>query len=379
MTDNPLTGAGSGPLDLGSLPATGAWLETDDPGQRQFADLGILRLENGRELPLTLAYETWGTFEGDNAILLCHPLTGDSHAAGSGGWWQDIVGPGLAIDTDRYFVVSPNCLGGCQGSTGPASLHPDGRRWGSRFPQITVRDQVAAEKALMDFLGVAQWRLVAGASAGGHRVIEWAATYPEQTGAIAVLVSAPVTTGEQIAYAHQQIAAIHLDPAFRGGDYYDAAPGEGPFRGMALARQIAHTTYRCPAEFNTRFGNQPQTGEDPFQGGRFAAQSYLDYHGHKLATRFDANSYLVLTDTMITHDIGRGRGGVDKVIASLDMPALVVQVDSDRLFLPDDVAQLAEDLPGCHGVTTVHSDYGHDGFLVESDQVSRILREFLGA
>lgn len=365
-----------------TLPASGAWREGDDPGDRKFVNIGTQVMESGESLDVTVAYETWGELneDGSNAVLLCHALTGDSHVRnedGTEGWWPGIVGPGKAIDTDRYFVVAPNVLGGCQGTTGPASRHPDGMPWARRFPRITVRDQVATEKALMDHLGIPSWHLVAGASAGGHRVMEWPATFPDHVEQIAVLVSAPETTAEQIAYAHQQILAIELDAAWRGGDYYDADPGYGPHAGLGLARAIAHTTYRCAPELDSRFDRTPQEGEDPMTGGRFAVQSYLDYHGYKLAARFDANSYLTLTEAMITHSIGRGRGGVDKVLAGMKARALVVAVDSDRLFHPDGQERLAAALPNCDGVITIHSDHGHDGFLVEDDQVGAILSNFL--
>lgn len=388
--ENPLAGDTDGAvttINPDSLPATGAWLEGADPGYRIFADIGLLDLELGGSLPVKIAYETWGEYNGENAILLCHPLTGDSHASGQGGWWDDIVGPGKAINTDKYYVVAPNVLGGCQGTTGPASIAPDGKPYGSRFPEITVRDQVRAEAALADFLGIKKWRLVAGASAGGQRVMEWAASYPERTLSFATLVANAEATGEQISFARQQQVALFLDPAFRGGDYYDARCGEGPHRGLALARAIAHTTYRCHEELDSRFGNSPQPGEEPLSSGktlsdlatagRFAAESYLDYHGYKLASRFDANSYLVLNRAMTTHSIGRGRGGTESVLANLKMPALVVSVDSDRLFYPEDVAALAHALPGCNGVIQVSSKFGHDGFLVESSQVSAIISEFL--
>lgn len=365
------------------VPSTGAWREGDDPGERLFADLGPLELELGGRLPnVRLAYETWGELnaEASNAILLCHALTGDSHASsknGKDGWWADIVGPGKAIDTERYFVVCPNVLGGCQGSTGPASLCPDGKPWGARFPEITMRDMAAAEAKLADFLGIERWALVAGASFGGNLVMEWAASYPKRVGAIAVLVSGPASTAEQIAYAHFQKLAITNDPQWNGGDYYDLPDGHGPIHGLGLARQIAHLTYRCAPELATRFNRTPQGGEDPLHGGRYAVQSYLDYHAHKLALRFDANSYLTITQAFITHDIGRGRGGTDAVIQSLTMPALVVEVDTDRLFYPADMRRLAEQLPGCRTLATVQSAHGHDGFLIENDQVSAILRPFL--
>lgn len=366
-----------------TLPVSGGWFEGDDPGERLFADVGPLELELGGRLPnVRIAYETWGTLAPNrsNAILLCHALTGDSHATnvdGSDGWWHDIVGPGKAIDTNRYYVVCPNVLGGCQGTTGPASIAPDGRPWGPRFPEITMRDMVAAEAKLADRLGVSRWALIAGASFGGDLVMEWAATCPARTGAIAVLVSGPASTAEQIAYAHFQKQAIMMDPNWRGGNYYDAPPGQGPTRGLGLAREIAHLTYRCAPELATRFDRTPQAGEDPLHGGRYAVQSYFDYHAYKLVNRFDANSYLTITQAFITHDVGRGRGGTEAVLSRLTMPALVVEVDSDRLFYPADMRKLAAALPGADGVVTVHSRHGHDGFLIENDQVTTILRTFL--
>ncbi|QOR45999.1 homoserine O-acetyltransferase MetX [Trueperella pecoris] len=371
------------PLIAKPIPASGAWREGDDPGERQFLDVGPMDLELGGRLPaVRLAFETWGELNdaGTNAVLLCHALTGDSHATsaeGTDGWWNDVVGPGKAIDTNRWFVVCPNVLGGCQGSTGPSSNAPDGQPWGSRFPEVTIRDMCAAEYRLAEQLGVRRWALVAGASFGGNRVMEWAASYPQMTGAIAVLVAGPATTAEQIAYQKTQNQAILFDPAFRGGDYYSLPDGAGPHRGLGLARELAHITYRCPTEFDQRFGRTPQEGEDPLAGGRYAVASYLDYHAYKLAVRFDANSYLRISQAMITHDIGRGRGGTAAVIAQLTMPALVVSVDSDRLFYPRDVEALATALPGSGPVRHVHSEYGHDGFLIENDQVTKILRGFL--
>ena len=366
----------------GDLPATGAWREGDDPQDRLFADLGPLELELGGRLPnVRMAYETWGELNADasNAVLLCHALTGDSHATnveGTDGWWKEIVGPGKAIDTNRFFVVCPNVLGGCQGTTGPASLAPDGKPWGSRFPEITIRDMCTAEVKLADMLGVSSWAFIAGPSFGGNRAMEWAASYPERIRALAVLVSGPATTAEQLSYAHFQNEAIRLDPNWRGGDYYDAPDGKGPHQGLGLAREIAHLTYRCASELTTRFGRLPQGDEDPLHGGRFAVESYMDYHAYKLAARFDANSYLVITQAFATHDIGRGRGGVDKVLQTLTMPTLVVEVDSDRLFYPEDMRALAAALPNAGEVRTIHSEHGHDGFLVENDQVTEILRDF---
>jgi homoserine O-acetyltransferase len=367
--------------------ASAAWRDGDPLGRRQLADLGPFALESGGRLPaVRLAYETWGELneDGTNAVLVLHALTGDSHVTGDAGeghptpgWWQSMVGPGAPIDTDRYFVVAPNVLGGCQGSTGPASTAPDGRPWGGRFPLLTVRDQVAAEIRLADLLGIDSWALVIGASMGGQRVLEWAVMAPERVEAIAAIATAAQTSGDQIAGFHTQLAAIRADPRYRDGDYYDAADGDGPHVGLGIARQIAHQTYRSAFELDERFGRIPQGAEDPLDGGRFAVQSYLDHHGDKLARRFDANTYVVLTRTMITHDLGRDRGGVEAALAQITARALVIAVDSDRLFPPAQSERIAAGIPGAGPVRTVHSDYGHDGFLIEEDLVGALVSEFL--
>lgn len=370
-------------------PASAAWREGDHPGERRFADLGPLELEGGGRLPeVRLAYETWGELDasGSNAILVVHALTGDSHVHGevgpghlTPGWWNDLVGPGRAIDTDKYFVVAPNVLGGCQGSTGPASTAPDGKPWGSRFPHVTVRDQVAAEIALADHLGIEAWQLVIGASMGGHRVLEWAVLAPQRVRAIAPIATAAATSADQIAWAHPQLAAIRADAGFHGGDYYGLPDGEGPHRGLAIARQIAHTTYRSAHELAERFGRLPQHGEDPMDGGRFAVQSYLDHHGEKLVRRFDANSYVVLTESMLTHDLGRDRGGVEAALATITADALVVAVDSDRLFPVSESVRIAKGIPGAGLVHTIRSEHGHDGFLIEHEQLGPVVADFLAA
>ncbi|AEE44691.1 homoserine O-acetyltransferase [Cellulomonas fimi ATCC 484] len=369
------------------VPASAAWREGDPVGRRRFADLGPFALESGGRLPaVRLAYETWGTLneDGTNAVLVLHALTGDSHVTGDAGpghptpgWWQSMVGPGAPIDTDEWFVVAPNVLGGCQGSTGPASTAPDGQLWGGRFPLLTVRDQVAAEIRLADLLGIDSWALVIGASMGGLRVLEWAVTAPERVRSLAAIATAAQTSGDQIAGFHTQLAAIRADPNYRDGDYYDAPDGHGPHVGLGIARQIAHQTYRSAFELDERFGRIPQGAEDPLEGGRFAVQSYLDHHGDKLVRRFDANSYVVLTRTMITHDLGRDRGGVAAALAQVTARALVVAVDSDRLFPPAQSERVAAGIPGAGPVATIHSDYGHDGFLIEEDQVGRVVAQFL--
>ncbi|HEX8498598.1 MAG TPA: homoserine O-acetyltransferase, partial [Actinomycetales bacterium] len=231
--------------------AGGAWREGDPVGRRSFVDVGTLALEARGALPdVQVAYETWGTLNAarDNAVLVLHALTGDSHVSGPAGpghptvgWWDALVGPGRPLDTDTWFVVAPNVLGGCQGTTGPASPAPDGRPWGSRFPFLTVRDQVEAEARLADHLGIGTWAGVVGGSMGGMRALEWAVTHPDRVAAAAVLASTPCATAEQIAWCQPQLLAIRSDPQWLGGDYGEAP---GPLTGLGIARRIAHVTYR---------------------------------------------------------------------------------------------------------------------------------------
>jgi homoserine O-acetyltransferase len=377
---------------LGKPPATGAWRDGDPVGNRQFANLGPLTFEAGGSLPMVrLAFETWGTLNAarDNAVLVLHALTGDSHLAGApgpgqntGGWWDGIVGPGLAIDTDTHFVVAPNMLGGCQGSTGPASLAPDGLEWGIRFPYVTIRDQVSAQRVFSDHLGIDRWAAVVGGSMGGMHALEWAIETPDRVERLIILAAPPVTTADQVALNSVQIEAIRTDPAFRSGDYYDEADGDGPTRGLALARRMALLNYRSPAELNARFDRGWQSGISPLgAGGRFAVESYLDFHGNKFTRRFDANSYIVLVEAMNSHDVGRGRGGVAAALGRVTAQSVVVGIDSDRLFPVDGQRTIAAHLPNnIDGPTAVvlESGYGHDGFLIENDAIGAQIRRLLG-
>lgn len=382
--------ADEGPGAGTPIPASAAWREGDDPGRRQFFHLGELPLEvdpMGVLPSVTIAYETWGELNaaGDNAILIEHAITGDSHAFGpagdghhTGGWWNAVIGEGKPIDPSRHFIVCANVVGGCQGTTGPASAHPeDGKPWGSRFPYVTLRDMVAAEIALSDHLGIEKWRMIAGPSMGGMRALEWAVTAPERVGAIAPVGSTALTTAEQIAWCTTQIAAITSDPKFRGGDYYDAEPGDGPHVGLGIARMIAHTTYRTEAELAERFGRSVAGDGDPLLGtARFAVQEYLERAGRKLARRFDANTYVRIVQAIMSHDVGRGRGGVETALARYTGPALVVAVDWDRLYPLKNAQRIDAALSGSAGVKVVHSTVGHDGFLVESGQLKAFLAEF---
>ena len=350
---------------------TGAWLESHDPGERIFAAIGDLMLESGEVLPdVTIAYQTWGRLnEGaDNAILVNHALTGWSDVPA---WWPSMVGPGLPLDTDKYFLICPNVIGGCQGSTGPSSLAPDGKRWGSRFPVITIRDMVAAEFALTRILGIKRYLLAVGPSLGGMRSLEWAIDHPEYVGAICTIGSSAVATGDQIGSTSIQIRAIESDPYFSSGDYYENE--KGPVEGMGIARRIAHLTYRTESEMDVRFGRELQGDET----GRYAVESYLDHQAAKLAKRFDANTYIALARAMNSHDVGRDRGGVACALSQVTIPVVVVSIDSDRLFPPRLQEEIVELTPSALPLRTISSPFGHDGFLIEVEEVGRIVSEAL--
>jgi homoserine O-acetyltransferase/O-succinyltransferase len=365
----------------------GVWREGAPAGRRRFVALGEVPLERGGTLPdVQVAYETWGRLDrdGTNAVLVLHALTGDSHVAGDAGpghptpgWWDAVVGPGHAIDTDRWFVVAPNVLGGCQGTTGPVTTAPDGRPWGDRFPAITVRDQVEVERRLADALGIRTWAAVVGGSMGGMRVLEWAATHPSRVRGIAPVAVGAVTTADQLAVQTIQQRAIRDDPAYRGGAYL-VDGGAPPATGLALARRLAHWTYRSGEELDARFGRRHQDDEDPHDGGRYAVASYLDHHGDKLLRRFDAHTYVVLTETMNGHDVGRGRGGVAAALGRYRGEVAVAGIDSDRLYPLAQQHELARHLlgPGARAAV-VGSPYGHDAFLIEGDAVGAVLRGLL--
>ncbi|MDD7930401.1 homoserine O-acetyltransferase MetX [Microbacterium thalli] len=371
-------------------PATGAWRDGDPVGHRRFATFGALPTESGRDLPaFRLAYETWGELSParDNAILLLHALTGDSHVRGdagpghaTAGWWDDIVGPGAPIDTDRWFVVAPNMLGGCQGSTGPSSIAADGSEWGGRFPHLTIRDQVAAQARLADALGIDVWAAVVGGSMGGMHALEWGVGLPDRLERLAVLAAPPVNTADQIALNSVQVEAIRMDPRFQDGDYYDAGDGDGPHRGLALARRMALLNYRSPTELNLRFQRTWQSGKSPIgHGGRFAVESYLDFHGNKFTRRFDANSYITLVEAMNSHDVGRDRGGVEDALGRVTARTLVLGVDSDRLFPVEGQRRIARGIRSTidDEAVVISSDFGHDAFLIETALVGAHLRRLL--
>jgi homoserine O-acetyltransferase len=377
------------------IPASGAWRTGDEPGGRRFLPIAAdhrFALEGGGSLTApTVAFETWGTLDGaaGNAVLVCHALTGDSHAAGrlgnghpTPGWWDALIGPGKALDTNRYFVVCANVLGGCQGSTGPASIDPaTGRRYGAQFPVVTMRDMVRAQARLADHLGVARWLSVIGGSMGGMQVLEWAVMFPERVRSFVSLASCMQASAWQIGWSAAGRTALALDPNWRGGEYYDAPDGQGPHRGLAIARAIAQITYRSDPVFRDRFDRDLVDPLDAFRlWDRFQVENYLDYQGVKLARRFDANSYLILNKAMDLHDVGRGRGGIDAAMARVTAPALVVSITSDALYPTYQQEALRDALvrvgTRCEW-QLVDSPHGHDGFLLETDRIGPTVAEFL--
>jgi len=378
-----------------ALPASGAWRSGDPVGNRKFFDYASNRpfaLEGGGVLDnVTVAYETWGELNASasNAVLVCHALTGDSHAAGrigrghpTGGWWDDLIGPGAAIDTNRFFVVCVNVLGGCQGSTGPASIDPStGRPYGSSFPVVSVRDMVRAQRRLSAHLGIDTWLSVVGGSMGGMQALEWAVMFPQHLEGLVLIATAAAASAFQIAWSAVGRRAIVVDPKWHNGDYYDAPAGEGPHEGFGTARAIAQIHYRSGPVYQERFGRRIADRLDDFSmGQRFAVESYLDHQGQKLVRRFDANSYLVLNKAMDLHDVGRGRGGIERALQRVEVPTLTMSISTDWLYPPDQQQMLHGQFVA-NGLRSeyvmVDSPHGHDGFLLEPDQVGGPMADFL--
>lgn len=379
-------------------PATGAWFPGMPVGSRKFAQFPHDRpfaLDGGMVLTdVSIAYETWGTLNENatNAVLICHAWTGDSHVSGSAedghptpGWWEGVVGPGKAIDTNKWFVVCSNVIGGCQGSTGPATAHPeDGQLYGPRFPVITVRDMVRAQVRLTDMLGIRAWHSVVGGSMGGMQVLEWAVTFPDRVKTIIPIATCAQATAQQIAWGAIGRRAIRLDPKWRNGEYYDAAIGEGPWEGLAIARMISQVTFRSDNVFTERFGRALVDMDADYNGlglwDRFEVEGYLDHHGDRLIRRFDTNSYLIIGKAMDLHDIARGRGSLDTAMSRIKAPTLVMGISSDILYPTYQQKQIHSILSE-KGVDSTYveidSPHGHDAFLINFDQVGAPIEAFL--
>ena len=377
------------------LPVTGAWRVGDPVGHRQFftyPDDRRLALDNGTVMSgIVSAYETWGQLNSDasNAILLCHAWTGDSHAAGRAedghvgpGWWESAVGPGRAIDTNQWFVVCANVLGGCQGSTGPASLHPeDGKPFGSRFPTITIRDMVRVQARLADHLGVGVWHSVIGGSLGGMQVLEWAVRFPEQVRAAVVLASASQLSAQGIAFNAVGRRAIYADPGFANGEYYESA---GPRYGLALARMVAHITYLSENSIELKFGRRLQDSEkfafSMQKETEFQIESYLHYQGKRFVQRFDANSYLYLTRMMDYFDLSEGFPSLEAALAQTKARFLVASYDTDWLFPTSQSRELVSALLHVRrhvSFIELRCPFGHDSFLIDIDPLAALVSPFL--
>ncbi len=351
-----------------------------------------LLLDCGRRLgPIRVAYEVYGTLDEtkSNAVLITHALSGDAHVAGyhdpsdpKPGWWDMMIGPGEAFDTDRYCVVCSNILGGCKGTEGPSSIPPgEARPYGSRFPMITVRDMVRVQYALMEHLGIPQWLTICGGSLGGMQVLEWAVSYPDRVRSAIPIATAARLSDQALAFDYVGRAAIRSSPGWNGGDYYD---GEGPKRGLALARMLGHITYLSEHGMRRRFARRLQNGQGPdYKFGMdidFAVESYLEHQGESFVERFDANSYLHITRAMDVFDLTARAGTLEAALAVAKARFLVVAFSSDWLFPPHQAREIvqalrANDLEASY--CEIRSDYGHDAFLLEKEDLSRLVSGFL--
>ncbi len=357
---------------------------------RVFTEEKPLKLELGGTLsPVDVAYETYGTLnsEGTNAILVCHALTGNAHAAnlpphqnGQPGWWDGVIGPGKGFDTDRYFVISSNFLGSCYGTTGPVSINPStGKPYQADFPQMTVRDMVRVQYELVVALGVKRLVTVAGGSLGGMQVLEWGLLYPDIIDSLLPIATAARHSPWCIALNEAARLAIMNDPAWNDGRYSDQ-----PAQGLALARMVAMISYRSAQSLNAKFGRAVQrehSGKeyrDPFARGRelFQVESYLRYQGKKLVDRFDANAYLAITRAMDLHDVSSGRGTVAGALGTITARVLSIGIDSDVLYPVEEQKELAGLIPHSR-YAEIHSPHGHDAFLIEFEAMNTLIREFL--
>jgi len=349
-----------------------------------------LALRSGETLErFTLAYETYGRLNADrsNAILICHALSGDSHVAGyytddpdeKPGWWDDAVGPGKMFDTDRFFVICANVIGGCQGSTGPSSLAEDGKPYGLRFPFVTVQDMVKAQLYLLDFLGIEKLFAVGGGSMGGMQALQWAVDYPERVGSVLFIAATPRSSTQNIAFNEIGRQAIYADPNWNGGDYYH---GPRPEKGLAVARMVGHITYMSENSLDQKFGRRTQSGNGLVYGfdTDFAVESYLQHQGQKFVERFDANSYLYITKALDYYDVADGYGSIRAAVARTQCPFLVVSISSDWLYTREQALELVNALEDAgKEVEHVHieASFGHDSFLVEVETMTHIVGGFL--
>jgi len=322
-----------------------------------------------------VAYETYGELNAakDNAILTLHAFSGDAHAAGEGGWWEKMIGPGKAFDTDRYFVICSNILGGCRGTTGPGSVDPQmGCPWAMTFPMVTIADMVRLQKMLIDSLGISRLLAVAGGSMGGMQALEWAVTYPDSVAAALPIACTARHSAQQIAFNEVGRQAIMADPDWNGGNYYNGRP---PARGLAVARMVGHITYMSDESMRQKFGRRLHAPD------QFEVESYLQYRGSKFVDRFDANSYIYITRAMDSFDLTE-RGTLSSLFDRIKTRFLVISFTSDWLYPSYQSLEIVSALRSRNcdvAYCNLESHYGHDAFLVEAGEQTELIRGFLAS
>ncbi len=359
--------------------------------EMQSVDLcpGGMLLDNGISLgPITITYETYGHLseERDNAILVCHALSGGAHAAGwhrdalKPGWWDMMIGPGKAFDTDKYYVISSNVLGGCYGTTGPSSINPaTGQPYGLRFPVVTIRDMVNAQRHLLNYLGIHSLLSVTGGSMGGMQALQWAVSYPEQVRSVIAIAATHRHSPQQIAFNEVARQAVMADPAWNQGDYYGT---EGPRLGLAVARMVGHITYLSDLGMEQKFGrrlrNRERYGYDFSLD--FEVESYLRHQGQSFVERFDANSLLYITKALDYFDVENGYGSLAKAFRDCRARFLLLTFSSDWLYPPHQLKEVAQAIRRLGKDATyceIQSDYGHDAFLLEHQTQQPMIKSFL--
>ncbi len=364
------------------------------------ADIGIvetkilnvkesLKLECGRELPeFDIAYETYGELnkKKDNAILVLHALTADAHAAGKNspedkkfGWWNDMIGPDKAFDTNKFFVISSNCLGGCKGTTGPSSINPETNKpYGLDFPVITVEDMVNVQKKLIDFLGIEKLTVVGG-SMGGMQALEWACSYPDIVQNAIIIASTSRLSAQAIGFNAVGRNAIISDVNFNNGDYYDK---KLPEKGLGIARMVGHITYLCEEAMHNKFGRDFKSKPSFDFGVDFEVESYLDYQGRIFVDRFDANSYLYITKAIDYYDLPKKFGGsLVEAFKHSNARFLIISFSSDWLFTTEQSKEMVHALLRAQknvSFMEIPSSCGHDAFLIEYEDQTKAIKSFLG-